>query len=63
MWTTEQKVRNYVEKHHLIQEGDVLVAGISGGADSVCLFYLLIELQAVWKFRLIAVHLIGRAHV
>lgn len=57
MWTTEQKVRNYVEKHHLIQEGDVLVAGISGGADSVCLFYLLIELQAVWKFRLIAVHL------
>ena len=57
MWTTERKVRNYVEKHHLIQEGDVLVAGISGGADSVCLFYLLIELQAVWKFRLIAVHL------
>lgn len=56
MWKTEQKVRDFVEKHHLIRAGDLLVAGISGGADSVCLFYLLRELQKNLDFRFIAVH-------
>ena len=45
MGKTEQKVFEFVERHHLIQNGDLLVAGISGGADSVSLFYLLKELQ------------------
>ena len=45
MWKTEQKVLKFVEEHHLITTGDVLVAGVSGGADSVCLYYLLLELQ------------------
>ena len=56
MWTVTEKVRKYVEKFSLIEDGDVLVAGISGGADSVCLFYLLKELQRWWKFRFVAVH-------
>lgn len=56
MWTVAEKVRKYVEKFSLIEDGDVLVAGISGGADSVCLFYLLKELQRWWKFRFVAVH-------
>lgn len=56
MWKTEQKVRDFVEKHHLIRKGDLLVAGISGGADSVCLFYLLLELQKNLDFRFTAVH-------
>ena len=56
MWTVTEKVRKFVDKFGLIADGDVLVAGISGGADSVCLFYLLKELQRWWNFRFIAVH-------
>lgn len=56
MWKTEQKVRKYVEEYHLIESGDILVAGISGGADSVCLHYLLIELQKYLDFQFVAVH-------
>lgn len=56
MWTAEEKVREFVDKFGLIKDGDVLAAGISGGADSVCLFYLLIELQKWRKFRFVAVH-------
>ena len=56
MWTAEEKVREFVDKFVLIKDGDVLAAGISGGADSVCLFYLLIELQKWRKFRFVAVH-------
>lgn len=34
-------VESYMEQHHMIKEGDVIVAGVSGGADSVCLFSIL----------------------
>ena len=33
MWTAEEKVREFVDKFVLIKDGDVLAAGISGGAD------------------------------
>ncbi len=56
MWKTEQKVLKFVEENHLIEPGDVLVAGISGGADSVCLHYILLELQKYLDFRFVAVH-------
>jgi tRNA(Ile)-lysidine synthase len=56
MCKTEQKVLKYVEKHHMIQPQDKLVAGISGGADSVCLFYMLKEMKARFGVHFIAVH-------
>ena len=57
MWKTEQKVRKFVEENNLIESGDMLVAGISGGADSVCLYYILLELQKYLNFRFVAVHI------
>lgn len=56
MWKTVRKVQKFVEKYEMIQPGELLVAGISGGADSVCLLYLLKELQKVMEFRIVAVH-------
>lgn len=56
MWKTEEKVRKFVEKYKMLCQGDRVVAGISGGADSVCLLYLLKELQKSLDFSLLAVH-------
>ena len=38
------RVRAFTEKYQMIRPGDRIVAGISGGADSVCLLFLLREL-------------------
>ena len=41
----------------MIESGDRIVAGISGGADSVCLFFVLLELQKEMDFAFYAVHI------
>lgn len=43
-------------QNKMIEPGDHVVAGISGGADSVCLFYILLDLQREIAFTMQAVH-------
>ena len=58
---TVQKIRDkvfsYIEKYHLLESGDSIVAGISGGADSVCLLLLLQEYRKQVPIELAVVHL------
>lgn len=56
MWTIREKVMAFVEKQQMIQPGELLVAGISGGADSVCLFLLLEEMKKKLNFDFLVVH-------
>ena len=51
-----KKVRDYIIEKGLIVSGDTIVEGISGGADSVCLFLMLEELKKEIDFRTVAVH-------
>ena len=37
----ESKVMDFIHQHHLLSPGEVVVIGVSGGADSVCLLHLL----------------------
>ncbi len=50
------RVKDFIKKHDMIGSGDVIAAGVSGGADSVCLLLMLRELQEDMGFRLIAVN-------
>lgn len=50
------RVKRYIAKHQMISDGDVVVAGVSGGADSVCLLIMLWELLREMNFSLLAVH-------
>lgn len=50
------KMQSYIEKENMIEKGDLLVLGLSGGPDSMCLFYLLLKYQEVFPFTLRAVH-------
>ncbi len=53
---TEQKVFAYCEKHHMFKQGDSVVMGVSGGADSVCLLFVLLSLQKQLDLKLHVVH-------
>ncbi len=51
-----KKVMDYVNRYRMIEQGDTIVAGISGGADSVCLLFLLMEIRKQVSFDLEVVH-------
>lgn len=52
----KKKVLDYVQKHHMLTEGDYVVVGVSGGADSVCLLFLLSEIRKEIPINLHVVH-------
>lgn len=51
-----EKVCKFIEKYHMIVNGDKIIAGISGGADSVCLLFVLLELRKSFDIEIVAVH-------
>lgn len=45
-----------MEQYHMVNQGERVLLGLSGGADSVCLFHMLRQLQKPLQFSLLAVH-------
>jgi tRNA(Ile)-lysidine synthase len=54
---TEEKVFSFIEKHHIFRSGDKVVLGVSGGADSVCLLFMMYELARRKNLLLYVVHI------
>ena len=51
-----RKFLQYCKREKLIEKDDYVLAGVSGGADSVCMLQLLVLLQKEVKFSLEVVH-------
>jgi tRNA(Ile)-lysidine synthase len=51
------KVKRYIEENHMIETGDKIVLGVSGGADSLCLFLLFMQLQTEYDLSVFVVHI------
>ncbi len=50
------RILKYIRENRLIKEGDRIVVGFSGGADSVSLLMVLYELKGLLRTELLAVH-------
>jgi tRNA(Ile)-lysidine synthase len=51
-----RKVYDYIKQNTMIEKGDGIVAGVSGGADSVCLLYVLYDISREKGIPLTVVH-------
>ena len=51
-----QRVKEYIRRYHMLNSEDRVIAGVSGGADSICLLFMLMELEKEMGFEVTAVH-------
>lgn len=51
-----KKVEAYIKQYHMIEEGDRIVLGVSGGADSISLFFVMLELCKKYNIEMVVVH-------
>jgi tRNA(Ile)-lysidine synthase len=52
-----KRVLETIARHSMVDRGDIVVAAVSGGPDSVAMFYALLELREPLGFELAACHL------
>lgn len=53
----EKSVREYIKQNNLLSVGDGVVAGVSGGADSMCLLSMLLSLTKEYELKIKVVHI------
>ena len=51
-----RELQKKMEEFHMVSPGDLVLAGVSGGADSVCLFLALLGLRKQLQFSLEVIH-------
>ena len=47
------KVIRFIEEYNMVEKNDLVAAGVSGGADSLCLLFMLLEYQERMPFEII----------
>ena len=53
----KEKVINTIKKYNLIDTGDKIVIGVSGGPDSMCLLHILNEIKNEFGFEIVVAHI------
>lgn len=56
MTGAEKRIRETIREHNLIEPGDHIVIGLSGGPDSVCLFHVLLGMAEEMALTIHPVH-------
>ena len=51
------KAEAAIEEYHMIEKGQKVLVGVSGGPDSMCLLHILMELSKTLDFKVFAAHI------
>lgn len=51
------RCNEYMKEYQMVEKGDTVIVGVSGGADSVCLLCMLADISSEWGLNLVAVHI------
>ncbi len=54
--TLQGKIISFMEEYHMVEEGDHILAAVSGGADSLCMLMVLLAARQEKGYRLSVVH-------
>lgn len=54
---TIDTVKKTIKKHNMLSMGDTVVVGVSGGADSICLLYILSQIKKEFNLNITAIHI------
>lgn len=57
MLDTIERIDQFANKHHMFDKVENIVAGVSGGADSMCMLHILYLLQEKYGYKLTVVHI------
>ena len=52
----ENRIKQFISRHDMIQPGDHVIAGVSGGADSMCMLLVLLHLRQTCGHTVSVVH-------
>ena len=52
-----ERVKKYIRENQMLEAGSMIVAGVSGGADSVCLARYFLARREALSLKLYAVHI------
>lgn len=52
-----EKVYAYIQKHKLFYPNQKILCALSGGADSLCMLHILLQLAPIFNWKILALHL------
>lgn len=52
----EEKALGYIAENNLLEKGDTVIVGVSGGADSMCMLSILLKMREPFELKLSVVH-------
>ena len=53
---SEEKIESVMARYQMVSPGDIVIVGVSGGADSMCLLHFFNQISSKMRFTILCAH-------